>query len=118
MAKKPLSRVQRQTNGTRKDDADLLKQIERLERKLKSRDRQVARLTSSEGGRKGKQIYFDEKALALRLGVEVKTLQNWRGQGKGPRFYKIGRSVRYRLRDILAFERSFRSGGGESDMAR
>jgi predicted DNA-binding transcriptional regulator AlpA len=32
--------------------------------------------------------------------LNLKTLRNWRTQGKGPRFYKLGRSVRYDLRDV------------------
>jgi len=31
------------------------------------------------------------------------TLRNWRSQGKGPRFFKIGRKVIYRPEDIERF---------------
>lgn len=38
---------------------------------------------------------FNEEDVANILKVSRKTLQAWRGQGKGPRFLKIGRSIRY-----------------------
>ena len=44
-----------------------------------------------------------EKDAAKRLGVTVRTVQGWRRNGRGPRFYKIGRSVRYAEADLLAF---------------
>jgi len=34
----------------------------------------------------------------------MKTLRNWRVRGEGPKFLKIGRLVRYRLSDVLAWE--------------
>lgn len=36
-----------------------------------------------------------EQEAAVFLGVVPKTLQAWRQQGRGPRFLKIGRAVRY-----------------------
>ena len=36
-------------------------------------------------------------------GIKPKTLANWRGQGKGPRFVKVGHRIRYRPEDIQAF---------------
>lgn len=38
------------------------------------------------------------------LGVATATLEQWRHRGQGPVFYKFGRSVRYRLSDLLKFE--------------
>ena len=43
---------------------------------------------------------------AERLGVNVGTLANWRAQHRGPSYLKVGRSVRYRARDLLAWEQS------------
>jgi hypothetical protein len=38
------------------------------------------------------------------LKTALPTLRNWRAQGKGPRFRKIGeRLVRYHRADLLAF---------------
>jgi hypothetical protein len=45
-----------------------------------------------------------EIELSLRWGNSPKTLQAWRQAGKPPRFLKIGRSIRYPLPEILAFE--------------
>lgn len=43
--------------------------------------------------------------LADLLQVQPKTLENWRGMTppRGPRFIKIGRSVRYRTLDVLRY---------------
>ncbi|MBE3604327.1 helix-turn-helix domain-containing protein [bacterium] len=38
------------------------------------------------------------------LGVSKKTIENWRQQGKGPRFVRLSRrAVRYRIADLLEF---------------
>jgi hypothetical protein len=39
---------------------------------------------------------WDEVRAAEYLTLPIKTLQNWRSQGRGPAYYKIGRCVRYR----------------------
>jgi predicted DNA-binding transcriptional regulator AlpA len=44
--------------------------------------------------------------LAEREGVPITTVYNWNSTGDGPRFMKIGRHVRYRLADVLAWEQS------------
>jgi len=43
-------------------------------------------------------------ALAVRWGTKPDTLNHWRWNGKGPKFLKLGRHVRYRLVDVEAFE--------------
>lgn len=46
-----------------------------------------------------------EKALAERWDITTRTLQDWRKNGLGPRFIRIGeRSIFYRLEDVLAHE--------------
>ena len=40
---------------------------------------------------------------AEALGVKPATLEVWRCQGRGPRFLKLGRVVRYRQSDLEAF---------------
>jgi predicted DNA-binding transcriptional regulator AlpA len=47
--------------------------------------------------------WIDEKRVAELTGIAVQTLRNWRFQGNGPAYFKIGRSVRYRLSDIVNF---------------
>lgn len=41
--------------------------------------------------------------VAEYLGVPVRTLSQWRHQGKGPRFVRVGKHVRYRWADVEAF---------------
>ncbi len=45
------------------------------------------------------------------LHVQPSTLEQWRWNGQGPKFCKVGRSCRYRMADLEAFleERAFRS---------
>jgi predicted DNA-binding transcriptional regulator AlpA len=45
-----------------------------------------------------------ERDVSDRLHLSMKTLRNWRVRGEGPKFLKIGRLVRYRLSDVLAWE--------------
>ena len=44
--------------------------------------------------------------LADREGVPVATVYGWNKTGTGPRYMKIGRHVRYRLADVVAWENS------------
>jgi predicted site-specific integrase-resolvase len=45
----------------------------------------------------------NEYAAAELLEISVKTLRKWRGEGVGPTYVKLGRSVRYRLGDLTRF---------------
>ena len=47
---------------------------------------------------------LDQKRLAERWLMSPRTLEQWRWQGRGPRFLKICGRVIYRLSDIEAFE--------------
>jgi len=38
--------------------------------------------------------------------VKAQTLENWRSAKRGPTYIKVGRSVLYRLSDVLDYERS------------
>ena len=51
-----------------------------------------------------------EKEVAQFLKVSVNTLRNYRSLGIGPLFVKLGRSVRYRMADVLAWVNG--KGGG------
>src|SRR5215510_10568894 len=44
-----------------------------------------------------------EQETAKLLHVAVKTLQGWRHKGGGPLFAKMGRLVRYSVKDLEAF---------------
>ena len=50
--------------------------------------------------------HLDQKLLAKRWLISSRTLEQWRWQGRGPRYLKIGGRVVYRLSDIEAFEAS------------
>lgn len=54
---------------------------------------------------------LSERALALRYGKTVRTLQRWRAEGYGPAFLRIGGSIFYRTEDIETFEAAIRKGG-------
>jgi len=58
-----------------------------------------------------------EKALTTRqlsefLGFASVTLQQQRERGEGPPFFRVGRSIRYRLGDVLDW-RAARTVGGK-----
>ena len=42
--------------------------------------------------------------LAIRQKMPEATLAQWASQGKGPKYAKFGRHVRYRLSDVIAWE--------------
>ncbi len=44
--------------------------------------------------------------LAEREGVPLMTVYGWNKTRTGPRYMKIGRHVRYRLADVIAWEDS------------
>ncbi|MBT1002633.1 helix-turn-helix domain-containing protein [Paenarthrobacter sp. DKR-5] len=44
--------------------------------------------------------------LADRLGVPLQTVRLWRHKGVDPQAMKLGRHVRYRLSDVLAWEQA------------
>ena len=47
-----------------------------------------------------------EREVAELLGLSVATLRAWRHRGKGPRFLRLGRSVRYLPSDLNDFVRT------------
>lgn len=52
---------------------------------------------------------WDDHETGVFLKVPEGTLANWRYQGRGPRFVKVGRHVRYRRTDVEAWlERNLR----------
>jgi len=52
----------------------------------------------------GTETFLTDQQLAARWRVSVKTLRNARVAGRLIGFVKIGRSVRYRLSEIVAYE--------------
>jgi predicted site-specific integrase-resolvase len=47
--------------------------------------------------------FMKPREAADKLGVAVSTLDQWRWQGRGPLFVKVGRLIRYREEDLEAF---------------
>ena len=48
--------------------------------------------------------HLDQKDLAERWLISARTLEQWRWQGRGPRYLKIGGRVVYRICDVETFE--------------
>lgn len=53
-------------------------------------------------------LYLTAEELFERTGIPVETLRRWRRHGQGPVPTKFGRSVRYQLADVEAWEKSSR----------
>ena len=50
------------------------------------------------------QSLVDERAAAKWLGdLAPRTLANWRSQGRGPRFIRVGRLIRYDIGDLEVY---------------
>lgn len=49
-------------------------------------------------------VWMDTEALEARTGMPKATLVAWRYHGKGPRYARMGKHVRYRLADVEAWE--------------
>jgi len=47
--------------------------------------------------------WVDEREVSRIIGVAVQTLRNWRFQQRGPVYSKVGRSVRYRVDEVICF---------------
>ena len=67
----------------------------------------IAEPTSPGGtGSTGRPAALTERQVAEQLGLSVATLRAWRHRGKGPRFLRLGRSVRYLPSDVDEFVRA------------
>ena len=53
-----------------------------------------------------------QRELAQRWGLSPRSLEKWRTLGIGPAYIKVGGAVRYRIEDVLAYERSNLRGAG------
>ena len=66
-----------------------------------------ARATTTERGQMSETTRaLTEREVAELLGLSVATLRAWRHRGKGPRFLRLGRSVRYLPADVADFVRA------------
>jgi predicted DNA-binding transcriptional regulator AlpA len=50
-----------------------------------------------------KIVFLSDRQVSQQLGMSRQTLANWRHLGRGPRFVKAGRLIRYAMNDLLAF---------------
>jgi excisionase family DNA binding protein len=53
-----------------------------------------------------KPTHLSPEDLAERLGVPLETVYGWNKTGRGPQYMRVGRHVRYRLADVIAWENS------------
>jgi predicted DNA-binding transcriptional regulator AlpA len=63
-------------------------------------------------------VALNEHQAADFLGISVRTLQAWRVRGGGPRYVKLGRSVRYQHRELVSFQQSHTVGSTTEADAR
>lgn len=49
--------------------------------------------------------HLTTKQLAERWRMHVNSLANWRVEGKGPRFVKVGKVILYSVAEIEAYEK-------------
>jgi predicted site-specific integrase-resolvase len=50
-----------------------------------------------------KSTWITDKTFGEMTDLSVQTLRNWRHLGRGPCYFKLGRSVRYALEDVQKF---------------
>jgi predicted DNA-binding transcriptional regulator AlpA len=62
--------------------------------------------TTARDHTRGTARALTECEVAERVGLSVATLRAWRHRGKGPRFLRLGRSVRYLPSDVDDFVRA------------
>lgn len=63
-------------------------------------------------------ILLFTRDAARMLHLSERTMEDWRLKGRGPRYVRVGRSVRYRLADILTYiERRTFQNTGEAALA-
>ncbi|WP_314324192.1 helix-turn-helix domain-containing protein [Paenarthrobacter ilicis] len=55
-------------------------------------------------GTSAQQVHLGPQELSARLGIPVATVYSWRVNGKGPRAMRVGKYLRYRMADVLAWE--------------
>jgi len=52
------------------------------------------------------------KEVASMLSVTERTLRAWRDAGSGPKWVKVGKVIRYQVKDLLAWLEAQPGGGG------
>jgi excisionase family DNA binding protein len=57
-------------------------------------------LDNQNGRPSGIESLMSPGEVARFLGLPVRTIYRWRTRGEGPRGYRVGRHVRYRIADV------------------
>jgi predicted DNA-binding transcriptional regulator AlpA len=60
------------------------------------------------------QRYATDTDIARIYSISVKTLRKWRLFGRGPRYYRLGRAVRYDISEVDQYIRTT-GGGGQAN---
>ena len=55
---------------------------------------------------KEKEIHLTPENLAERWNVPLTTLSQWRWNGRGPHYLKLGKRIAYRLQEVEDFEKT------------
>ena len=67
-----------------------------------------------------KQTALSTHQLADRWNISPQTLENWRSQGKGPKYVKLGQGksspIVYRMSDVEKYERKHLKGGPDAKL--
>jgi excisionase family DNA binding protein len=58
-------------------------------------------------------VLLNEYGVSEILGVSVATIRRWRLLRQGPKYIKVGSSVRYKREDVAAWLDSRPTGGGQ-----
>ena len=59
----------------------------------------------------GESHLLTDRAVSTMLGISVATVRRWRLFGQGPRYIKIGASVRYKPDNVTAWLETCPAGG-------
>lgn len=76
---------------------DIKKIAERLDRIEAKLDHLLA------GAAESSPTFVDTQGAAEITGLSKFTLEQWRSEGKGPQFTRVGRAVRYAVADLAKF---------------
>ena len=56
------------------------------------------------------EVFMTQGELAKRWGISHRTLERWRWAGEGLPYVKLGHVVRYRIKDVVAYEQARKQG--------
>ena len=89
-----------------------LPQVDSAVRLLEGLQNDLCRQASTSCPEGSSEPLLDEEQVADMLGVSLAALRRWRREGRGPRFIKVERLVRYRREDVAAYVAHRPSGRG------